>query len=375
MLIAMSALKQFVDVRIGARRVGAFNAITDVPGVLVGHVTLISGEGTLRPGRGPIRTGVTIIVPHESIWHGPIFAGAERINGNGELTGLEWVRESGLLTTPIAITNTHSVGVVRDALARIQMRQTPRAARFSLPVVGETYDGYLNDINGQHLTADHVEVALAGAKGGPVSQGAVGGGTGMVCHGFKGGIGTASRLVDSGCGCVWSVGVLVQANHGVRERLVIDGIPVGKLIGPDEVPLPSDESAAAGEGSIIIVVATDAPLLPHQCAALAKRTSFGLARTGGAGEHNSGDFAVAFSTAARLSASPGSSVKNVATVIGDEITPLYYAVIEATEHAIVNALLSAETMTGVDGHTAHRLPPERLASILRSANKQVAQDE
>ena len=351
---------------IGTGHPGPLNAITDVSGVRVGHLTLISGDGRLRSGVGPIRTGVTVVVPHPAIWREPLFAGAERINGNGELTGLEWIRESGLLTTPIAITNTHSVGVVRDALARTHMQENPTEQRFSLPVVGETYDGYLNDINGHHVKSEHVTLALAGAAAGPVAEGAVGGGTGMVCHGFKGGIGTASRLVSSGRGITWTVGVLVQANHGVRERLLIDGIPVGRLIGPEQIPLPSMEPAASGAGSIIIVVATDAPLLPHQCTAIAKRTTFGLARTGGAGERNSGDFAIAFSTANRMRSVEADPVITLKSVAGDWITQLYYATVEATEQAIVNALVAARTMVGVDGHTAHGLPLELVQSILHS---------
>jgi D-aminopeptidase len=351
--------------RVGAGRPGPLDAITDVPGVRVGHVTLIEGEGPLRVGSGPVRTGVTVVVPHPDIWHEPLFAGAERINGNGELTGLEWVRESGLLSTPIALTNTHSAGVVRDALTRAHVSAVPHQ-RFSLPVVGETFDGYLNDINGHHVSAEHVDAALAAADAGPVAEGAVGGGTGMVCHEFKGGIGTASRIVESPAGEEWTVGVLVQANHGVRSRLVVDRVAVGVLVGPDQVPIPSPPIDAPGAGSIIVVVATDAPLLPHQCAALAKRTSFGLARTGGAGERNSGDFAIAFSTANR----PERAERHVATVqavAGDAVTSLYYATIEATEQAIVNALVAARTMTGRDGHTVHELPAELLASILRAA--------
>ncbi len=352
------------EIVVGVGRPGPLNAITDVDGVRVGQTTLISGDGPLRTGDGPVRTGVSVVVPHERIWHEPVFAGAERINGAGELTGLEWVRESGLLMTPIAITNTHSVGVVRDSLALTHVA-TSADQRFSLPVVGETFDGYLNDINGSHVRAEHVELALAAASGGPVEEGSVGGGTGMICHQFKGGIGTASRIAET-AGSAWTIGVLVQANHGVRERLVIDGVPVGRIAGPDAVPLPAPDPEPAGSGSIIIVLATDAPLLPHQCAALAKRTAFGLARTGGAGENDSGDFAIAFSTATRPPLGQA-SVSTAQFVLGDAITPLYYAAIEATEQAIVNTLVAAETMTGRDGHTVHALTADRLASVLASA--------
>jgi D-aminopeptidase len=251
--------------------------------------------------------------------------------------------------------------VVRDTLAHAHLDANP-AQPFSLPVVGETYDGHLNDTYGQHVRAEHVEQALATAVGGAIEQGCVGGGTGMICHGFKGGIGTSSRVVETPDG-EWTVGALVQANHGARKRLVIDGVPVGALIGPEEVPLPDRQ--VAGSGSIIVVVATDAPLLPHQCAALAKRASFGIARTGGAGEHSSGDFAIAFSTANRLGS--GHSMRTVEAVNTNSVTPLYYATIEATEQAIVNALLAAETMRGADGHTVYALPRERLAAVFAEA--------
>src|SRR5687768_1781648 len=261
-----------LGVEIGRLPPGAANAITDVDGVRVGHTTLIEGDA--------IRTGVTVVVPPPE----PLFAGAHRINGNGELTGLEWIRDSGRLTTPIALTNTHSVGVVRDAL--VAAAQAAGSDAWSLPVVGETWDGFLNDINGFHVKPEHVASALAGARAGDVEEGAVGGGTGMVCHGFKGGIGTASRVVEEG----WTVGALVQANHGRRSRLRVNGVPVGDRIGPESVPLPAD-GIDEGAGSIIVLIATDAPLLPGQCERLARRAAFGIARTGGMGERSSGDFA------------------------------------------------------------------------------------
>ncbi len=346
---------------IGLGRPGAHNAITDVAGVRVGHTTLIEGTGRLVVGRGPVRTGVTVVVPHEGqVWEQPVFAGCHRLNGNGELTGLEWVRESGLLTSPIGLTNTHSVGVVRDALVRAEVRHRPAGELFwGLPVVGETWDGLLNDINGFHVTADHLDQALDAACSGPVPEGAVGSGTGMVCHGFKGGIGTASRVVGQESGG-YTVGVLVQANHGRRERLSVDGVPVGRAIPASEVPVPG---SAPGAGSIIVVVATDAPLLPHQCTRLAQRAGLGVARTGGVGEHTSGDLFLCFSTANRRV--PVDGLTRQAEVLVDEhITPLFDATVEATEEAIVNCLLAADTMVGRDGITAYGLDPARLQEVM-----------
>lgn len=347
---------------------GPRNAITDVAGVRVGHTTLIRGEGALSVGEGPVRTGVTVVVPAaRATWRTPLFAGAHRLNGNGELTGLEWVRESGMLTSPIALTNTHSVGVVRDALVRAQLPdRDPRELFWSTPVVGETWDGLLNDINGQHVTAEHVLEALVAASDGPVEEGAVGGGTGMICHGFKGGIGTSSRMVrlrDR----VHVVGALVQANHGRRERLRVAGVPVGRYVDAERVPLP--ESPAQGGGSIIVVIATDAPLLPHQCERLAQRSGLGIARLGAGGEHFSGDLFIAFATGnADLPASDYGgkcpTVVPVSMLTDGHITELFDAVTDATEEAILNALLSAETITGRDGITAHALTPELLAEAL-----------
>jgi D-aminopeptidase len=345
---------------IGTLPSGSNDAITDVGGIRVGSVTLIDGDGPLRRGHGPVRTGVTVVVPDTL----PLFAGCHRLNGNGELTGLEWIRESGCLTTPIALTNTHSVGIVRDALIAAEVAQRGERELFwSLPVVGETWDGVLNDINGFHVRAEHVHQALERASGGPVEQGGVGSGTGMICHGFKGGIGTASRRVGE-----WTLGVLVQANHGVRERLAVDGLPVGRVLGPDVVPEPDED--AAGAGSIIVLCATDAPLLPHQRTRLAQRCALGVARTGGAGEHSSGDLMLAFSTAPQgIPASEVASKNEPATIpvtmlVDSHITPLFHAAVEATEAAIVNALLAAETMVGRDGITAHALDHDRLLDVM-----------
>lgn len=335
-----------LGIAIGELEPAALNAITDVEGVRVGHTTLVEGAA--------VRTGVTMVVPPDE----PLFAGTHRLNGNGELTGLEWVRESGLLTTPVGITNTFSVGVVRDAIVAAQAERRPGG--WHLPVVGETWDGVLNDIEGFHVTREHALEALATASAGPVAEGNVGGGTGMICHGFKGGIGTASRVA---AGHV--VGVLVQANHGRRRRLQVDGVPVGRELGADRIPLPSrpDESA----GSIIVVVATDAPLLPHQCDRLAQRAALGVGRTGGAGENSSGDLVLAFATGNRGLA--GTGRVPLTMLANDRLDPLFYAAIEATEEAIVNALLAAETMTGRDGVTVRALEGDALVKVMRRSGR------
>jgi D-aminopeptidase len=356
-----------LGITIGTLPTGSLNAITDVAGVRVGHATLISGDGPLVVGTGPIRTGVTIIQPHDGDpGRRPIFAGSHTLNGNGEMTGLEWVRESGMLTTPIGLTNTHSVGVVRDALVAASVSGREEVGLWSLPVVAETWDGYLNDVNGQHVRAEHVHAALVAAAGGPVDEGSVGGGTGMKAFGFKAGIGTASRRVEAAHGG-YTVGVLVQANHGRRSRLAVDGVPVGREITQDEVPGPDRGSADAG--SIIGVVATDAPLLPHQCRRLAQRSSLGVARGGGGGENSSGDIFLAFATG-NQGLQPDDPDDAPATVgltmvNDDQLDDLYWATIEATEEAILNALLAAETMTGRDGITFHALPQDRLVEVMR----------
>jgi D-aminopeptidase len=355
----------------GTLPTGRFNAITDLPGIRVGHTTLIEGDGQLQVGRGPVRTGVTVIIPHGGrYWEEPLFAGCHRLNGNGELTGLEWIRESGMLTSPIAITNSHSVGVVHDALIRSEVKERPAQLFWGIPVVGETWDGVLNDINGFHVTTEHVFAALDAAADGPVSEGGVGGGTGMICHGFKGGIGTASRVLPAAQGG-FTVGVLVQANHGRRERLRVNGAPVGERIPASAVPVAEapEEFTAPGGGSIIAVVATDAPASATQLTRLAQRVGLGIARLGGVGENTSGDIFLAFSTANRgipslsLGASTPVSVP-VDLLLDTYITFLFDAVVEATEEAILNALLSAETMTGRDGIVAYALDGDRLKEIL-----------
>jgi D-aminopeptidase len=358
-------------IAIGDGTPGRLNAITDVPGVRVGHTTIIEGDGPLQVGKGPVRTGVTVILPAGSIWKEPLFAGCHRLNGNGELTGLEWVRESGMLTSPVGLTNTHSVGVVRDALIAHELKERGPGAGYywSLPVVGETWDGMLNDINGFHVRPDHVCEAVAAASDGPVQEGGVGSGTGMICHGFKGGIGTSSRVRPAEEGG-YTVGVLVQANHGRRERFAVNGAPVGTEIGPDQIPTPAQPSPATGAGSIIVIVATDAPLLPMQCTRLAQRAGLGVARTGGVGEHGSGDLFLCFSTGNRLTTwgdpDPQASVTLPVQMLSDTyITGLFDAVVECTEEAIVNAVVAAETMVGRDGVTAHALSAERLSDALK----------
>ncbi len=353
-----------LGITIGELPPGPLNAITDVAGVRVGQTTLIAGEGPLLVGRGPVRTGVTVVLPREGhVGTDPVFAGVHVLNGNGEMTGTIWVEDSGLLTTPVAITNTHSVGVVRDALIAYDVARGNLDSAWSLPVVAETYDGTLNDINGMHVTPEHVAAALDGATGGPVAEGCVGGGTGMICHGFKGGIGTASRALPAEQGG-WIVGVLLQANHGQRRLLRVDGVPVGRLIPPEEVPTPK-MTGLAGDGSIIVVVATDAPLLPHQCRRLAQRATIGVARAGGLGEDSSGDIFLAFSTANRdLAGHAANEPAPVRMLPNDALTPLFEAVADATEEAILNALCAATTTTGIDNRVAHALPLDRLRQVM-----------
>jgi len=361
---------------IGEGQPGPLNAITDVAGVRVGHATLIRGDGPLKVGTGPVRTGVTVILPHDGdVWSEPLFAGSDTLNGNGEMTGLEWIREAGLLHGVIAITNTHDVGTVRDALVRHAVESRPEGALYwSLPVAAETWDGRLNDISGGHVRAEHVDAAIADASSGPVPEGNVGGGTGMVCHEFKGGIGTASRRVAAADGG-WTVGVLVQANYGRRGLLRIDGVPVGEAIPITEVPSPRAVlGPPPGSGSIIGIVATDAPLLPHQCARLARRASLGLARTGGLGATTSGDIFLAFATGNRgmpaaEAPAQGDRAVPLRALVDTALDPLFEATVEATEEAIVNALVAADTMTGRDGVTAHRLPHDRLVEVMEAAGR------
>ena len=345
---------------------GALNAITDVAGVTVGHATIIEGEGALIVGKGPVRTGVTAVLPRGSdTLARPSFAGWFSQNGNGEMTGTTWVEESGFLEGPITITNTHSVGVVRDAVIRWRIRSGPPDASgywWSLPVVAETYDGYLNDINGFHVKDEHVFAALDSAHGGAVPEGSVGGGTGMICYGFKGGIGTASRVTSAGEDR-YTVGVLVQANHGRRRQLLVAGVPVGEEIPPDAAR-EAIEDTVGEMGSIIIVVATDAPLLPHQLKRLARRATMGLARTGATSGNGSGDIFIAFSTA-NPDAFKGEGLADLQMLSNEEISPLFDATAYATEEAIVNALVAADTMVGADDHRVEALSHSRLGDVLR----------
>ncbi|MDP6664178.1 MAG: P1 family peptidase [SAR202 cluster bacterium] len=349
-----------LDIVIGDLPVGPNNAITDVPGVLVGHTTLSFDEPRVA------RTGVTVVVPCDGRIHEDnVFAAYHVLNGNGEMTGLPWIDETGLLGSPVAITNTNQVGVVRDAL--VEHAVDRGMAGWILPVVAETYDGFLNDIDGFHVTKEHVFQALDSASDGQVAEGNVGGGTGMMCHGFKGGIGTSSRVAEAPGG-PYTVGVLVQANYGSRKHLRVDGVPVGREIGPDDVPLP--RRTAGREGSIIIVVATDAPLVPVQCRRLAQRATVGLARVGGVGHNSSGDIFLAFATGNHPShdpnddASPDSSeLVDLKMLPNNLIDSLFDATAEAVEESILNALTAAETTAGFQG-TAHALPLDRLQEIM-----------
>jgi D-aminopeptidase len=349
---------------------GPLNAITDVSGVTVGHTTLIEGSGPLRVGIGPVRTGVTAILPRgRDTLDKPSFAGWYTQNGNGEMTGTTWVEESGFLEGPVLITNTHSVGVVRDAVIAWRVKAAPPDVSgywWSLPVVAETYDGYLNDINGFHVKPEHVFAALDSAAGGPVPEGSVGGGTGMICYDFKGGIGTSSRRLGREQGG-YTVGVLVQANFGRRQQLMVAGVPVGQ-----ELPLQGPEAArdaARGElGSVIAVVATDAPLLPHQLKRLARRVTMGLARTGSTSGNGSGDIFIAFSTA-NPGAFKAEGVSEVGMLSNEKISPLFDATVYATEEAVINALVAADTMVGADDHRVEGLPHDRLREILKQYNR------
>jgi D-aminopeptidase len=344
---------------------GTFNSITDLPGVEVGYTTLISGEGKLEVGKGPVRTGVTAILPrgHASL-NDPVYAGFFSLNGNGEMTGTAWIDESGFLEGPIIITNTHSVGVARDAVIawRVKHGAADKTGYWwSLPVVAETWDGWLNDINGFHVKPEDVWHALDSAHGGQLEEGSVGGGTGMICYEFKGGNGTASRKVEmkdeTGALRSFIVGVFLQANFGRRPQLVVAGVPIGKEI-PGEVY--KEES-----GSCIAVVATDAPLLPNQLKRLARRVSLGLARTGAISGNGSGDLFIAFSTANAGAANPEPLTHSVQTIPNDRLDPIFAAVVQATDEAVVNALVDNQSMTGRDNHHVEALPHDRLREILK----------
>ncbi len=343
-----------LGITIGNLPPGPHNAITDVPGVLVGHTTLIYDEPRLA------RTGVTVIVPRDgNIWRDNAFAAYHTFNGTGELTGTHWLNESGLLCYPIGITNSHQVGMVRDSFVAYA-KEHGHSDSSALAVAAETYDGWLNDIDAFHVTKAHVYQALASASSGPVAEGNVGGGTGMICHDFKGGIGTASRLVETASGR-YTVGALVQSNYGDRHLLRVDGVPVGREIGPDRAPLPWPESPQGG--SIIVVIATDAPLLPVQCKRMAQRAPVGIARVGGVGHNGSGDIFLAFATGNHFPAS-ATGLYELKMIPHHHLNPFFEAVAEAVEEAILNALTAAETMTGFKGRTAYALPLDELQRVM-----------
>jgi len=353
---------------------GPLNAITDVAGVEVGHKTIIKGNGKLVRGKGPVRTGVTAILPRGRTYD-PVFAGWHALNGNGEMTGTTWITESGFLEGPVMITNTHSVGVVHDAVIEWQVKHHFYEALpgepdvfWSLPVVAETWDGDLNDINGFHVTKKDTFDALNAAAPGPVAEGNVGGGTGMITHEFKGGIGTSSRVLDKDNGG-YTVGALVQSNYGIRKTLRIAGVPINEEI-PDLLP---GEPQSEEHGSIIVVVATDAPLLPHQLRRVAQRASLALGRMGSYASNGSGDIFIAFSTA-NSKAAYRLENQTVEFVPNDAMGPIFLAAVEATEEAIVNALVAAETMTGINGYTVHELPHDRLQAALKKHGRLIEKE-
>ncbi|MGH9612308.1 MAG: P1 family peptidase [Bryobacteraceae bacterium] len=349
---------------------GPLNAITDVAGVTVGFTTLISGEGKLQIGKGPVRTGVTAVLPRgQNSMSDAVFAGWWSLNGNGEMTGTTWVEESGFLEGPVMITNTHSVGVVRDAVIQWRVNHgqpDPTGYWWSLPVVAETWDGWLNDINGFHVKPEDAFHAIDTAHGGPVEEGNVGGGTGMICNEFKGGTGTSSRRVEVK-GVSYTLGVLVQCNYGRRQNLRVAGVPVGLEI-PEDPAYASASFGAAERGSIIVVVATDAPLLPHQLKRLARRVSLGLGRDGSTSGNGSGDIFIAFSTA-NPNAEASDHVIPLQMLPNDWLDPIFTATVQATEEAVINAMVAAETMTGINNHRVIALPHDQLRAVLKKYNR------
>jgi D-aminopeptidase len=349
---------------------GPLNAITDVNGITVGHTTIISGEGKLQVGKGPVRTGVTAILPRgKDTMSNPVFAGWWSLNGNGEMTGTTWVEESGFLEGPVMITNTHSVGVVRDAVIQWRVNHgqpDPTGYWWSLPVVAETWDGWLNDINGFHVKPEDAFHAIDSAHGGPVEEGNVGGGTGMICNEFKGGIGTSSRKFAIK-GTNYTVGALVQCNYGVRPNLRIAGVPVGKEI-PEDAAYNAASFGEVDRGSIIVVVATDAPLISHQLKRLARRVSLGLGRNGSISGNGSGDIFIAFSTA-NPGADGADHVVELKMLPNDLLEEVFASTVQATEEAVINAMVAAETMTGIENHKVIALPHDRLREVLKKYNR------
>ncbi len=351
-----------LGINLGVLPTGPCNAITDVPGVLVGHTTLNQGEPE------NIHTGVTVVVPrNRGIGHDNAFAGFHRFNGCGEMTGVQWIEETGILTSAIALTNTHQIGMVHDALAEFSFTHN-EFGPFYLPVVAETFDGFLNDMSAAALTKEHVFEAMLAAKSGPVAEGNVGGGTGMICHDFKGGIGTSSRVVEVKGASNYTVGALVQTNYGDREQLRVDGVPVGREIDPEKVPIPWRFRPPSS--SIIVIIATDAPLLGDQCKRLAQRATSGLARVGGVGHNTSGDLFLAFATGHHVPARPEGLIQLGPTVSQACLSIFFDAVAEAVEESILNALTAAETMTGYQGRTAYALPLDELKMVMAKYGRQ-----
>lgn len=346
---------------------GELNAITDVAGVQVGHSTLIEGEGSLVIGEGPVRTGVTAILPRGKRFE-PVFAAFETLNGNGEMTGTTWIEESGFLEEPILLTNTHSVGAVYEASIHWRRQNKYHGADdaygwAALPVVAETWDGRLNDIHGHHVRQEHTFRALDEARGGAVAEGNVGGGTGMVCHRFKAGIGTSSRVMDNG----FTLGTLVQANYGKREDLTIGGVKLGHLIEGSEMKMNGLEPIGTGH-SIVVIIATDAPLLPHQLKRLARRAGLGIGRTGGFGANSSGDLFLAFSTAPIGGTAP-TGLRTIEMLDNDQLDPFFQSVIQSVEESVINSMVAAETMSGINENIVYRLPIDQVLEILRKSGR------
>jgi D-aminopeptidase len=358
-----------LGITVGTLPTGPLNAITDVAGVLVGHATIVRGDGALQIGAGPVRTGVTAVLPRKDIWFNGVYAATHTLNGDGEMTGTHWIRDRETLMHPVLITNTGSVGTVHEAeIAYMNERHPARDWAF-LPVVAETWDGTLNDVRGQHVKKEHVFAAIDKAQGGPVAEGNVGGGTGMVCYSFKGGIGTSSRRVPASAGS-YTVGVLVQANFGRRPELTIAGVPVGREITdfmPETNRRPGGDINLDHEGSVIVVIATDAPLSSRQLDRIAARATLGLARTGSTSGNSSGDIFIAFSTANTVpqsSTSPTLTATFISPESSGTLNPLFQATVEATEEAVLNALMKAETMTGINGNRVHAIPYDRLKAAM-----------
>lgn len=359
-----------LGIAIGTFTPGPLNAITDVEGVLVGHASVIRGDGPLRVGEGPVRTGVTAVLPRHDVWFNGVYAASHTLNGDGEMTGLHWVRDMETLVHPILITNTGSVGAVHDAAVRYMTERHPARSWATLPVVAETWDGQLNDVRGRHVQFEHVAQAIDNAASGPVAEGNVGGGTGMVCFRFKCGIGTSSRVLGADEGG-YTVGVLVQANFGGRDQLRVDGVPVGRAIADLLPAVPQMAGGYPREGSIIVVVATDAPLSSRQLERVARRAALGISRTGGTAGNTSGDIILAFSTANVMPLNDPPREFTQRILATDFVEPIFRATVDATEEAILNALMKGATMTGIDGRVVHEIPYDRLAAVMREHGRAI----